>query len=115
MAGGPVRRLIDVLGWIGRHELGLLISLVLITGGVWAFVELADEVVEGETHSFDRTVLLAVFLTLLVGVSRVYMGVHWPTDVLAGWTAGAVWALACWLLARQLQRRGRIEATVEKS
>ncbi|BFM19207.1 phosphatase PAP2 family protein [Gilvimarinus japonicus] len=51
----------------------------------------------------------ALTITLLVGVSRVYLGVHWPTDVLAGWTAGAGWALACWLLAGWLQRRGQVE------
>lgn len=53
--------------------------------------------------------LVAVLITLLVGVSRVYLGVHWPTDVLAGWTAGAGWALGCWLLARWLQRHGQVE------
>ncbi len=56
---------------------------------------------------------LACLLTLSVGVSRVYLGVHWPTDVLAGWTAGAVWALLCWLVARWLQNRSAIEKEAE--
>lgn len=53
--------------------------------------------------------LIAITATLLVGISRVYLGVHWPTDVLAGWTAGAGWALMCWLLARWLQQHGELE------
>jgi undecaprenyl-diphosphatase len=43
---------------------------------------------------------VAVLLTALVGASRVYLGVHWPTDVLAGWCAGFAWAMLCWLIAR---------------
>jgi undecaprenyl-diphosphatase len=53
---------------------------------------------------------LAIILTVLVGVSRVYLGVHWPTDVLAGWTVGAVWAILCWLVVRWLQNRGQVES-----
>ncbi|MEH6719064.1 MAG: phosphatase PAP2 family protein [Aurantimonas endophytica] len=52
---------------------------------------------------------VAVFLTILVGVSRVYLGVHWPSDVLAGWTAGAAWAVIWWMVAKWLERRGAVE------
>jgi len=226
-----------LLTWAGRHELGVLVLLLAVAAGIWGFVELADEVMEGETGSADQRILLAMrnpadradplgpawveeigrdlsalggtaFLTILtltvsgyllldrkrraalfaptaivggvllslvlkqgfdrprpdlvphgahvyttsfpsghsmmsavtyltlgallarvqarpvmkayvlvlavllttaVGISRVYVGVHWPTDVLAGWTAGATWALVCWLAARALQRQEKVE------
>jgi undecaprenyl-diphosphatase len=43
---------------------------------------------------------VALVLTFVVGISRIYLGVHYPTDVLAGWTVGLVWALGCWLVGR---------------
>jgi undecaprenyl-diphosphatase len=47
----------------------------------------------------------ALAFTALTGVSRVYVGVHWPSDVVAGWALGAAWAVACWLVADLLARR----------
>jgi undecaprenyl-diphosphatase len=52
---------------------------------------------------------LAVFLTFIVGVTRVYLGLHYPTDVAAGWCIGAAWAMFCWAAALYLQRRGDVE------
>jgi undecaprenyl-diphosphatase len=52
---------------------------------------------------------VALLITVLTGSSRIFLGVHYPTDVLAGWCAGLVWALVCWLVARYLQYRGAVE------
>lgn len=235
--GGANRFFQAILSRLGKHELATLMLIAVVAGGTWGFAELADEVFEGDTQSFDQSVLIslrssgdpddpvgpqwveefgrditalggvavltaltltvagflwlrndgatAVFLliavasgmllsavmkqlfdrprpdliphgayvyttsfpsghsamaaityltlgallarvqrqrrtkaylviiaclvTCSVGVSRVYLGVHWPTDVFAGWTIGATWAAACWLTLRWFQRSGRMQ------
>jgi undecaprenyl-diphosphatase len=54
-------------------------------------------------------IALALGISAIVGASRVYLGVHWPSDVLAGWAAGSVWALGVWATTHLLQRTGKIE------
>lgn len=52
----------------------------------------------------------AILVTVLVGISRVYLAVHWPSDVLAGWAAGSIWATACWLAAWRIRQNQRAKA-----
>lgn len=50
----------------------------------------------------------SVLLTVIVGISRVYLGVHWPTDVIAGWIAGATWATLCLMVGRRIVFAGDV-------
>jgi len=58
---------------------------------------------------------VAMLLTFLVGVSRVWLGVHYPTDVLAGWIVGLFWASLCWLAAQHYEVRAGLRAEKRKA
>ena len=68
------------------------------------------------TRAFPRTHIKAFVLgaamtmALLIGVTRVYLGAHWASDVFAGWCAGAAWATALWLVAYAVQRRQAVQS-----
>ncbi|MCL6684053.1 phosphatase PAP2 family protein [Sphingomonas alba] len=75
------------------------------------YLTLGGLLARAEKRHSVRIFLLAaaIALTMIVGFSRVYLGVHWPSDVAAGWCVGAAWALGCSLAARALQRRQAID------
>lgn len=66
------------------------------------------------TRAFPRapmkayTLGWAVVLVLLIGLTRIYLGAHWASDVLAGWGIGAFWAMLLWLFAYAFERRQRV-------
>ncbi|MBU2531251.1 MAG: phosphatase PAP2 family protein [Alphaproteobacteria bacterium] len=53
------------------------------------------------------TVTTALLIGILIGVSRIYLGVHWPSDVIAGWSLGIAWSGTCWLVAHSINRARR--------
>lgn len=85
----------------------LLSAVVYLTLGVL----IAEVTVDRVTRVYFVT--LAALLTGLIGITRVYLGVHYPTDVLGGWMLGLIWALGCGLAARELQRRHVIQPVPE--
>lgn len=78
-------------------------AVVYLTLGALLAKTLSDQ----KARSFVMAVSVA--LTLIVGFSRIYLGVHWPSDVLAGWAVGATWALLCSLILRTFEGKLKLE------
>jgi len=116
----PIRSLVDLGTGTGRmlqllaprasRVVGLDASHAMLSAVVYLTLGALLARTEPRRRAKLYFLAVAVFLSVLVGASRVYLGVHWPTDVLAGWTVGAGWALLCWLATLWLQRRGKVEA-----
>jgi undecaprenyl-diphosphatase len=51
---------------------------------------------------------------MLIGMSRIFLGVHYPSDVAAGWIVGFAWASVCWVVEDHYGRRVGIEAEKQK-
>jgi undecaprenyl-diphosphatase len=80
------------------------------------FLTLGALLASTRSRAIERMYILAMasLMTLLVGLSRIALGVHWATDVLAGWAFGAAWAVIWVLLARRLNRKVSATETVHR-
>lgn len=72
-----------------------------------AYLTLAALIASLETRTATKALAFAIAapLVVMIGFSRVYLGVHWPTDVLGGWVLGSVWALLAWTALDVLRGR----------
>jgi undecaprenyl-diphosphatase len=80
----------------GHSMMSMVVYLVLS-------VLLTPQIPDRRTRVY--VIAVALFLTLIIGISRVYLGVHYPSDVLGGWSLGLAWATLCWFAAWYIERR----------
>jgi undecaprenyl-diphosphatase len=80
------------------------------------YLSLASLIARIQVRLRDKIYIIsvAIFLSFIIGVSRVYLGVHYPSDVLGGWSLGLAWAALCWFVAWYISKKRLMEIT-EKS
>ena len=79
------------------------------------YLTLGALLARGRSNS-ERVFLMgsAIVLTVMIGFSRIYLGVHYPSDVIGGWCAGTVWALLCWVIFDRMSI-GRVTGPASKT
>jgi len=73
------------------------------------YLTLATVIASLEPERGTKFLIYAVTVLMVIGIgfSRIYLGVHWPSDVLAGWSLGAAWAFLAWIGLNRLTRPAR--------
>ena len=99
-----VPHLQEVMTWSFPSGHALTSAAVYLTLGA-----LLMRIAEGRLAKY-YCIAIAMLVTFLVGASRVFLGVHYPTDVLAGWVIGMTWALLCWTVERAIERRAGLRS-----
>jgi undecaprenyl-diphosphatase len=94
----------DSLSFPSGHSLMSMVVYVMLAA------LLTPQLADRRTRVY--VIAVALLFTLMIGVSRVYLGLHYPSDVLGGWSLGLAWATICWLVAWYLERRRSSRATV---
>lgn len=94
-----VPHLIDVvtLSFPSAHAMQALV--------VWCTVAMMLAAEQARTGVKIYLFAVAGLVSVAVGISRLYFGVHWPTDIIAGWCLGLAWVVGCWRLDRRLRQR----------
>jgi len=71
------------------------------------YLSLASLMIRVQGHRLYKiyVISVALFLTFIIGISRIYLGAHYPTDVLAGWSLGLAWASLCWYVSWRYYRK----------
>lgn len=111
-AGSGVLVVIALKYFLARERPDIITHMVEVTSlsypsghammSAVVYLTLASMVALLQDHRRTKiySIVMALLLTFLIGSSRVYLGVHYPSDVLAGWSMGLAWASLCWLVVR---------------